>query len=177
MMNTTHTNTRKIYEGEGRFGRASYIAWNFIIFIISMICMIVLIGAYWTDISAVFNLTSYDDYETIVQIQEVLAPLNAFSSLINFVYLYFMFVFSIKRLHDLNRSGWMSLLNLIPLVNLFFAVWLSMAIGTQGKNNFGYPRITQPWEYTLAWISIIFMTLLGIGLVIALLYILSSFPK
>jgi len=174
-MNNITTDTRKIYEGEGRFGRASYIAWNFIIFIISMICFAALIGAYWADIYKIFSLSSYDNYETIVMIQEVIAPINAFVSLINFVYLYFMFVFSIKRLHDLNRSGWMSLLNIIPLVNLFFAVWLSAAVGSKSQNNFGSPRQTKPWEYYLAWFSIFFMILFGIGFIVLILQLISRF--
>lgn len=172
-MNNTRTDTRKLYEADGRFGRASFIAWSFIIFLISFVCFVTLIAVYWSNLYQIFNLPSYDNYESILLIQEAIAPINAFTSLINFVYLYFLFVFSIKRLHDLNRSGWMSLLNMLPFVNLFFAIWLSVAEGTKGKNDFGYPRVTQPWEYTLAWVSVIVMILLGIGFICGFVYLMN----
>lgn len=174
-MNQKTTDTRKIYEADGRFGRATYIAWNFIIFLISFVCLLLLIGVYWQDIYAVFSLDTYDNDDAIIMINKAIEPINAFASLINFVYLYFMFVFSIKRLHDLNRSGWMSLLNMIPLVNLFFAIWLSAAIGTEGRNQFGYPRPTEKWEYFLAWFSIFFMILFGIAFIILISQLFSRF--
>ena len=35
------------------------------------------------------------------------------------VLIYFSFIFTIRRLHDRNHTGWLSLLMLVPLVNLF----------------------------------------------------------
>ena len=42
----------------------------------------------------------------------------------------------IKRLHDTNRSGWMCLLALVPLVNLWLMVCMFLP-GTQGSNSYG----------------------------------------
>ena len=33
-------------------------------------------------------------------------------------------ILHIKRLHDVNLSGWLSLLNLIPIINIFFFLFL-----------------------------------------------------
>ena len=44
----------------------------------------------------------------------------------------------IKRLHDVNLSGWFALLILIPTVNLFFFLYLLFAGGTVGANKYGY---------------------------------------
>ena len=173
-INNPLTDTRKLYEADRRFGRASYIAWNFIIFLISALYMAVLISVYWTDIHAVFNLPSYETTESLLLIEETIESLNAFVALINFIYLYFLFVFSIKRLHDLDRSGWLSLLNLIPIINLFFSAWLSIKVGSEGKNQFGYPRTTQPWEYTVAWASVIIMVIFGLVLIGAILMLISK---
>ncbi|WP_425484417.1 DUF805 domain-containing protein [Desulfoluna butyratoxydans] len=44
---------------------------------------------------------------------------------------------SVKRLHDLNRSGWWFLLNLIPLIgNLFLGFLLCFIPGTKSGNSF-----------------------------------------
>jgi len=43
----------------------------------------------------------------------------------------------IKRWHDLDKSGWMTLTMIIPLVNLFIGLYLLFAKGTKGKNRFG----------------------------------------
>ena len=38
----------------------------------------------------------------------------------------------IKRLHDLDKSGWLYLLGIIPIVNFFFAIYLIAFKGTDG---------------------------------------------
>jgi uncharacterized membrane protein YhaH (DUF805 family) len=43
----------------------------------------------------------------------------------------------VRRLHDLDRSGWMSLLLLIPLVNVALSLYATFAPGTSGLNRFG----------------------------------------
>ena len=44
---------------------------------------------------------------------------------------------AVKRLHDINRSGWYWLLFLIPLVNIFFGLYLLFKDGTHGQNKYG----------------------------------------
>lgn len=43
----------------------------------------------------------------------------------------------IRRMHDLDMSGWWLLLGLIPPINLIFAFVLWFAPGTNGVNRFG----------------------------------------
>ena len=43
----------------------------------------------------------------------------------------------IRRLHDLDRSGWCGLLLLIPLVNIVIGHELSYDKGTDGPNRYG----------------------------------------
>lgn len=171
MNNRNRSEQPSPYVADGRCGRATYIAWNFLITLGAIACFALVIVIYWSSIRGIFNITDASPD----QIMDAIAPINAFGSLINFVFMYFIFIFSIKRLHDLNKSGWLSLLNLIPIVNLFFAVWLSINIGDERRNDFGYPRPTKGWEYTLAWISIILTSLIGLGLIGALLQVLRFF--
>ena len=49
---------------------------------------------------------------------------------------------NVKRLHDLDRSGWLFLLVLIPLLNIFFFLYLIFAKGKQTPNRFGKTRLS-----------------------------------
>jgi uncharacterized membrane protein YhaH (DUF805 family) len=44
-----------------------------------------------------------------------------------------------RRLNDLDKSGWLSLLMLVPLVNAVFGIWILFWPGTAGVNRFGLP--------------------------------------
>lgn len=48
-----------------------------------------------------------------------------------------LLVMAVRRLHDMNLSGWLSLLGLIPLVNLVLWLGLLAAPGTAGVNRHG----------------------------------------
>lgn len=44
---------------------------------------------------------------------------------------------TVKRWHDLDRSGWMTLVNFVPIVNLIFFIRLGFVRGSVGPNRFG----------------------------------------
>ena len=50
---------------------------------------------------------------------------------------------SIRRLHDLDKSGLMLLLVLIPLIDIIFLIYLWLAPGTVGRNRFGEDPLAQ----------------------------------
>lgn len=60
----------------------------------------------------------------IVQKLFVTIELIPISYIIFACFLYSTFVLSIKRLHDINRSPWLCLLNSVPGVNIFFLLYL-----------------------------------------------------
>ena len=125
----------------GRFGRLSYLGWNMLLGL-SMFVLGIIAALF---IPALSNSPS----NTLIFI------LGAVAIIIYIAVIYFSFIFTIRRLHDKNQSGWLSLLMLLPLVNLFFFVYLSCAKGDAGPNNYGAPRITRGWEKVLAWIYIV----------------------
>lgn len=43
----------------------------------------------------------------------------------------------VRRLHDLNRSGFLFLLFFIPVINFFLAIYLIFFKGTEGENRYG----------------------------------------
>ncbi len=44
---------------------------------------------------------------------------------------------NIRRMHDMNKSGWWLLLVFVPFINLLFVLYMFFAKGTQGSNRFG----------------------------------------
>lgn len=47
--------------------------------------------------------------------------------------------FGVRRLHDLDKTGWLMLLMIIPLVNIGLALYMLFAPGTTADNRFGAP--------------------------------------
>lgn len=52
-------------------------------------------------------------------------------------------VIYIKRWHDIGRSGWLALLNFVPIVGLILWIVLGFIPGTPGTNKYG-PDPTEP---------------------------------
>src|SRR5690606_13808528 len=44
---------------------------------------------------------------------------------------------SVRRLHDIDRTGWWVLINLIPLIGLIILLFFFVQRGTPGDNRFG----------------------------------------
>ena len=55
--------------------------------------------------------------------------------------IYAFFIIYIKRLHDLNQSGWLSLIILFPVLNFFFTAYLCLKDGAPGQNKYGDPLV------------------------------------
>ncbi len=77
----------------------------------------------------------------------------------------FSFILVIQRLHDLNKSGWMSLLMLVPFANIYLAVLIIFFKGTPGRNNYGLqtpPNKTWHWIVGLAMPILFTVGLIGV---------------
>lgn len=44
---------------------------------------------------------------------------------------------SVRRLHDIGKSGWMLLIVFIPLIGIIWLIVLAATDGTPGENNYG----------------------------------------
>jgi uncharacterized membrane protein YhaH (DUF805 family) len=52
---------------------------------------------------------------------------------------------SVRRLHDINKSGWYILISLIPLIGSIWLIVLFATKGTEGENSYGPdPNINGP---------------------------------
>lgn len=66
---------------------------------------------------------------------------------------------TVKRLHDLDRSGWLFLLILIPLLNIFFFLYLVFAKGKQTPNRFGNPGAPAPLPLVVVCYPVFFLVM------------------
>ncbi len=73
------------------------------------------------------------------------------------------FIMAIRRVHDMGYSGWLSLLILVPLVNL----WFLFAPGTQGPNEYGPPPVKNTTGVIIAAFSPILLSVV-IGILAAI---------
>lgn len=139
-MNSSIQQTKdSAFKANGRFGRLSFAAWNLLLAIF---------------ILALFILASIF-FQSSEQSDSIYSGIFFFSVVIYALGIYFSFVFIIRRLHDKNQSGWLSLLVLLPIANLILIIYLLCAKGDPSLNRYGNPRLTVGWEKVLGWIYII----------------------
>lgn len=48
-----------------------------------------------------------------------------------------IFMLMIRRLHDLNKSGWFAVLAVVPIIGLIFSIYLFCTRGQIGSNKYG----------------------------------------
>lgn len=79
------------------------------------------------------------------------------------------FAMARRRLNDLDRTGWLSLLMLVPLVNVGLAFYLIFGSGTPATNRFGPRPVKNSRAVVIGGILIpVFIALIGILAAIAL---------
>lgn len=135
----------KVLSFNGRIGRLRYLAWSLVLMI-----AFVILGAV---LSAVDTLS------------ETLGGALLFVAVVGMLVVTLQI--GVQRLHDMGWSGWLWLLNLVPIVNSVF--WLLMLVvpGTLGANRFG----PQPPANSLAvnLLAGLFLLLIVAGLLVLLL--------
>ena len=78
--------------------------------------------------------------------QDFGSGIGLWTGLFSLVVLFPQIAVSVKRLHDRNRSGWLLLLSLIPVINLWIALELGVLKGTEGANKYGPDPLAQEME-------------------------------
>lgn len=70
-------------------------------------------------------------------------PKNTVLTMVELILLILLFIFGFsvftRRLHDLNKSGWLSLLVFVPLANVILGIILLFKAGSREANNYGKP--------------------------------------
>lgn len=142
-----HFDASPVYTVAGRFGRLSYIAWNLVLITIFGL-LIVALGLLTGNGVAVAN--------TVV----IFALYGGM--------MYFVVVFSVRRLHDFEQTGWLAILLFVPIANLILPLVLWLVPGTPGANRYGPPRRTTGVERVLGFAGIGVLGLAIAGIVAAL---------
>jgi uncharacterized membrane protein YhaH (DUF805 family) len=127
---------RRYFEFSGRSRRKEY--WMF-----SLLCFLV-----GTAISIIFGRTIYSastSYGGYVNF----TTLTPAGSVIYWIFVLASFIPSIavwiRRLHDIDRSGWWALLIFLPILGWFTLFVFACLDGTRGSNRFG-PDPKNPYE-------------------------------
>jgi uncharacterized membrane protein YhaH (DUF805 family) len=68
---------------------------------------------------------------TFGSVAEVIAPFVIIATI------YSNLAVTVKRLHDIGYSGFLSVAIFVPVVNFFFTVWVGIVPGTVGPNAYG----------------------------------------
>ncbi len=77
-----------------------------------------------------------------------------------------MFIYTRRRLNDLDQTGWLSLLLIIPLIGFLFWLYLIFAPGTDSANRFG-PAPSKQSNGAVWVILIVVVTIVVIGILAA----------
>ncbi len=70
-------------------------------------------------------------------IDYILGTGYVFSTLYSLIVLVPSIAVSVRRLHDINKSGWLLLVGLIPVIGIIWLIVLFVSEGTPGENQYG----------------------------------------
>lgn len=138
---------KKLFSSEGRLNR-----WPYFLRMVGIWLVAIILSVLYTIISLIINII-------FAHISQTIGYIIIFILMLIFFIIYFvLFVCSIfqsiKRLHDLNKSGWLLLIrlvNIIPIIGwiiaFVFEVYLFLADGTQGPNQYGQDPLRRQSYY------------------------------
>lgn len=142
------------FSPKGRFGRLSYLAWLFIISMLYTCVLFIIAGL------AVVALMQTGSQNPAALLESNLGYFVIFLAVaVVIAFTVVNICIAIRRIHDLNKSGWLWLLFLIPLVNIFFGIYVMCAKGTEGNNNYGPQRQTEQTEKLLGSLYAVFLAI------------------
>lgn len=114
----------RIFSTSGRIGRLRYLAYSFV----ATLVVAMAAGALTGIIAALSGGTASNMSSTLAfaAMAAIYIPVLAIS-----------FIMIKRRLNDLDQTGWLGLLILIPILNLFVGLYLMLWPGTKGSNTYG----------------------------------------
>ena len=140
------------FSPKGRFSRLSYLAWMFIVGMLYTCTVLIVAGVAGV---AFFKAGMFNPS---VLLQTSLGYFTIFLFfIVIFAFTVISICISIRRLHDLNKSGWLWLLFLIPFINIIFGIYIMCAKGTAGDNKYGPERATEQTEKLLGTLYAVFL--------------------
>lgn len=146
-------NNRRFFDWHGRVSRVQFLAsstFNALIALMLVALLFVMIGGF----QGMVNASS----------EQLPMSLLGASSVGVAVLLYLQLAVSKRRFNDLNKTGWLALLMLVPGVNVLVYLYLLAVEGTAGANYYGLPArpATQLKTVLMVLIPLLVMSLIGL---------------
>lgn len=146
-------NNRRFFDWHGRVSRVQFLAYstfNALIALMLVALLFVMIGGF----QGMVNASS----------EQLPMSLLGASSMGVAVLLYLQLAVSKRRFNDLNKTGWLALLMLVPGVNILVYLYLLAVEGTAGANYYGLPArpATQLKTVLMVLIPLLVMSLIGL---------------
>lgn len=138
---------------QGRIGRLRYLAWTLVLTVI--IIALLGVGAF---VGILFSAITNSG---------LLMGLGIFVGAILFIGSIVVSIqISVQRLHDLGWSGWLWLLNFVPIVGSIFPLVLMVSPGSNVANRYGAPPPPNTTAVkVLSWMWVVLIVLLIVGVV------------
>jgi len=146
-------NNRRFFDWHGRVSRVQFLAYstfNALIALLLVALLFVMIGGF----QGMVNASS----------EQLPMSLLGASSVGVAVLFYLQLAVSKRRFNDLNKTGWLALLMLVPGVNILVYLYLLAVEGTAGANYYGLPArpATQLKTVLMVLISLLVISLIGL---------------
>lgn len=146
-------NNRRFFDWHGRVSRVQFLAYstfNALIALMLVALLFVMIGSF----QGMVNASS----------EQLPMSLLGASSVGVAVLLYLQLAVSKRRFNDLNKTGWLALLMLVPGVNILVYLYLLAVKGSEGANYYGLPArpATQLKTVLMVLIPLLVISLIGL---------------
>lgn len=144
-----------IWSAKGRLGVLKYMAFSMLLILalVAMVAAFAVTAGF--SISATATLPSFN-------------PMIATAAIVLSLPLFWIgMAMFIRRLHDLNFSGWFLLLTLIPVIGALFSLYVICAPGAKDGNKYGTAATTATWEKVLGSIGLVFFVAVLVASIIA----------
>lgn len=153
-------NDSKFYSPTGRIGRIKYLLYPMGF----MLCALLIFGLAMTALGGFSALVGADGKASGLPMSLIILSLLLILAL-----LYINITSAVRRLNDLNRTGWLALLLFVPVISNFFPLYLIFAPGDKGRNDYGLPaEPPKTWMKVLAILMFGGAIVAGIGAAIAI---------
>ena len=120
----------KFFTSKGRVNRKRYFLRGLLLGVIATIVSIPI------HVANVYENSGYRVDDTL----EIFALLSGILVFLIYIPMWFNII---RRCHDIDKSGWWSLLMLVPFVNIVFGLYILFKKGTAGRNRFGPDPLAQ----------------------------------
>jgi uncharacterized membrane protein YhaH (DUF805 family)/ribosomal protein S27AE len=136
----------KVFSVSGRIGRVRYLGWSMALLLISLVAYGIAAGI----------MAASPIFGGILMIPVVIGAVVVSVQI------------GVQRLHDIGWSGWLWLLNLVPVVGSVFALLMLIVPGNQGANRYGPPPPPNSGGVIALACTMLLVPILGIVAAIAL---------